>query len=598
MDAYEVPRNLPEKPPKGLLEWARKTQEQELGGEYLIYRMERVEIQPSLSEILETESLKPKKIWAACCSCTACGEEFYTAGSASRILIAEGDDGCTYTVEPGTEQPIADCYATVLECADPDRVECPLCGAEARVIHSKRIKGGRTKRVKIASVESCGGYAAIIYWMVSREITEFGGSYYNIEPQDALVIGKRGGLTRFSRGQHHMYGAYTGGKYWRPMPYGGNDPEEICYQDWESIGNRKCGAVVYPVCGDLAGTTGEKTGVADFVKAGTECSPAAYIRAWKTAKGIENLVKDGWAGLIAEVVEAAWRYSYSIAKELDKVIDRTKSKPHEMLRLTKPEYRAFKKAVKKPGMAEMRAYQAFRKAWPTEDAAVFIEARGFFGAELTNAIGTGERLQKLMSYLRKEGCGRSGLRLLTDSRQMARELYGRELTSEEMWPRGLVTAHERLTAQFTATKNERKAMESLADFVAVKEKYGQLQWSDGELCMILPDSEMDLIREGEVLRHCVGGYGRKHISGSDTIFFVRHARRPERCYYTLDICMTDDHPYRVQLHGYGNERHGEHKQHSHKIPQKVKDFCARWEREILLPWAAERNRQKGKEKTA
>jgi hypothetical protein len=52
----------------------------------------------------------------------------------------------------------------------------------------------------------------------------------------------------------------------------------------------------------------------------------------------------------------------------------------------------------------------------------------------------------------------------------------------------------------------------------------------------------------------------------------------------------------VQLHGYGNERHGINKQYSHRIPQKVLDFCARWEREILMPWW--RDNQKDKEKTA
>ena len=43
-------------------------------------------------------------------------------------------------------------------------------------------------------------------------------------------------------------------------------------------------------------------------------------------------------------------------------------------------------------------------------------------------------------------------------------------------------------------------------------------------------------------------------------------------------------PKRVQLHGYGNERHGRNKEHRHSIPKKVLDFCDRWEREVLMPW--------------
>ena len=70
------------------------------------------------------------------------------------------------------------------------------------------------------------------------------------------------------------------------------------------------------------------------------------------------------------------------------------------------------------------------------------------------------------------------------------------------------------------------------------------------------------------------------------MFFVRHRRRPERSYYTLQIDMNGTIPKELQLHGYGNERHGDHKQYAHKIPRKVREFCDRWEREVLTPWFA------------
>ena len=131
-----------------------------------------------------------------------------------------------------------------------------------------------------------------------------------------------------------------------------------------------------------------------------------------------------------------------------------------------------------------------------------------------------------------------------------------------------------------------------AGFDAVVEKYRDLQWTDGELCIVLPKSYEELYREGETLRHCVGGYSQGHIAGSHTIFFIRHYRRPERCYYTLDINMKEE-PYRNQLHGYGNERHGKNKEHRHTIPKKVLDFCDRWEREVLQPWYRDQqNKQK------
>ena len=76
----------------------------------------------------------------------------------------------------------------------------------------------------------------------------------------------------------------------------------------------------------------------------------------------------------------------------------------------------------------------------------------------------------------------------------------------------------------------------------------------------------------------------------DTIFFIRHYRRPERPYYTLDIDMTG-RPVEKQLHGYGNERHGQYKQYTHSIPKKVRDFCDRWKNEVLIPWYVEQQKK-------
>ena len=53
-----------------------------------------------------------------------------------------------------------------------------------------------------------------------------------------------------------------------------------------------------------------------------------------------------------------------------------------------------------------------------------------------------------------------------------------------------------------------------------------------------------------------------------------------------------DRPKEVQLHGYGNERHGLNKQYSHKIPAKVRAFVDRWKNEILIPWFVSQKKEK------
>lgn len=147
--------------------------------------------------------------------------------------------------------------------------------------------------------------------------------------------------------------------------------------------------------------------------------------------------------------------------------------------------------------------------------------------------------------------------------------------AEELWPRDLRAAHDRIFA----AKKQREDKDSIANFLAVAKKWAALEWSDGEICIRLPRCNGDLVREGHVLHHCVGGYGKQHLTGN-LILFVRHARRPERSWFTLNINVNNDKPQRIQLHGYGNEwAHGDRLH----IPQRVLDFVDRWEAEILLP---------------
>lgn len=142
-----------------------------------------------------------------------------------------------------------------------------------------------------------------------------------------------------------------------------------------------------------------------------------------------------------------------------------------------------------------------------------------------------------------------------------------------------------------------KAAQWQRGFDAVVERYKDIQWNDGHLAVILPRSNSDLIQEGKVLRHCVGGYGESHSKGNQIILFVRHYRRPERSYYTLNMNFGTDVPAEIQLHGYGNERHGDRKQYPHCIPKEVRAFVERWKNKVVAPWWRQQNKT-AKEKTA
>lgn len=600
MDKEYIRRRLPEKAPEALLNWAKKELYSDLGGGYCVFHAERVPVDPSLEEIIEHNSLDPrKKVWAAVCTCTECQEDFITQKEpgANCIYMIQGEDGSYYTVNPG--EPV-DPYMGIERQKPGDKFYCPYCGSEVELIHSKQVRGGRKKQVMVVSVDNVEGYTGIFYWMVWRTIDEDGISDYGADPKDAFVLTENGGIVRFSnQTTNGMFGSLRWLPEWRIMS-SNRDTIRTIYHDWGSCRNRKQGAALWEVYPELGGTTGEKTGLVEYLQA-DGIHPVEYLKYWRRYRGLENLCKCGQARLVADIMRSAYRFSYQVEAAAEQYIELKLKKPHEMLRLSKAEFRHVRREGISLTMAMLRQFRDYCYLARDGSFLSFLSYRKKFGsAGLESAFRLirnypDVEIDKLARYMEKQGLNPGENGLLYDTREMTARFYGgRILTREELWPRRLLEAHDRISQMIADRDNRDKATQLAEGFQRVRDWYGHLEWTDGELSVILPKENADLVREGSVLRHCVGGYGKNHAKGESLIFFIRHYRRPERPYYTLNISMKGM-PKELQLHGYGNERHGPNKEYSHKIPAKVRAFCDRWENEVLFPWYAEQQRKQQEE---
>ena len=73
---------------------------------------------------------------------------------------------------------------------------------------------------------------------------------------------------------------------------------------------------------------------------------------------------------------------------------------------------------------------------------------------------------------------------------------------------------------------------------------------------MVPECSEDIVSEGKTLHHCVGGYAPRHIQGKTTILFLRHKRRPERSFLTIELDDVNERNVKIrQIHGYMNERY-------------------------------------------
>ncbi|WP_373836961.1 PcfJ domain-containing protein [Jeotgalibaca arthritidis] len=115
------------------------------------------------------------------------------------------------------------------------------------------------------------------------------------------------------------------------------------------------------------------------------------------------------------------------------------------------------------------------------------------------------------------------------------------------FPSNLRLSHDRAVKQLNAMKRE-----------AVRKEYQErkkaLEYAEVEIdnfAFFLPQSANELIEEGKVLKHCVGGDGyiSSHAEGSTTIVFVRRKDAIDKPFYTMEF----NHRKIQQLRGFKNQ---------------------------------------------
>ena len=62
-----------------------------------------------------------------------------------------------------------------------------------------------------------------------------------------------------------------------------------------------------------------------------------------------------------------------------------------------------------------------------------------------------------------------------------------------------------------------------------------LLMSTDSLIMLAPKSGEEIIAEGRILQHCVGGYVRRHARGDTIILFIRHKDKPKIPFFTIEV---------------------------------------------------------------
>lgn len=181
--------------------------------------------------------------------------------------------------------------------------------------------------------------------------------------------------------------------------------------------------------------------------------------------------------------------------------------------------------------------------------------------------------ERLIRYLAGNvGCARyggmSGLRealRIWEDYTTAAEATGYPLHRENvLLPKDLGTAHDEaarkhqviLQRQRDQMERQRRKEEqeridaANAAYDARREKLDRKYGFELDGLLIrAPINGAEILDEGRVLKHCVGGYADRHVQGKTTILFMRRAAKPDEPWLTIEMNGNE----LIQIHGYRNE---------------------------------------------
>lgn len=310
-------------------------------------------------------------------------------------------------------------------------------------------------------------------------------------------------------------------------------------------------------------------------------SPMSYLMYYRKHPGIERFVKIGMHDIVKKALS---RYE-------NIEINYKETEPHKMLGLSREMFRAARS-----GQIDLWSLQTIAQHFPLASVSRLVE----YHAIIRNQYGTLDRIcklthttsEQLLKYFirqRKKYGEHICISYYDDYLHICREIGYDLADSVVLFPRDITAAHDRVVsarAAILAEKERQKNIERTKRMQKLQKKRKTLEFCFGDFMAILPNSCEEIVREGAVLSHCVGGYAERHAEGKLTIMFLRRADEPDKPYYTIEISAN---AYKIiQCRGYKNNvvvNGGEPK------PQAIKDFEQAYQEYLNGLWIKSQKKQ-------
>ena len=436
---------------------------------------------------------------------------------------------------------------------------CPMCGAYGEYKCQGKTKGSHSKRMYLFLGQKYKEKGMVLrYIEVSKEWRlglierEKGEEMYNASEELSGIEIARAYFEPDKDCQidYHKRCTYGGGEYW--------DDCNLYGHANITIGEAP---ILLDTYDEMKETMFQYSALREYAGQKRKVNPIRYFERYQQIPQIEMLSKMGLIGVVDKMVNY----------HQDQVIANAGAKrPDEFLGIYKGRVKQLKESKGDMSLlGVMRMEKRLQKNWTADQLEHLAEVDLDQGAmELALKYMS---LQKLLNRVGKyagceygTGCQSATERLkqsaLTYIDYLSmRETLGYDLSNTVyQQPKCLGAAHAKMVAESTKEEVDERIREVKVKFPDIRSKYRSLRkkyfYEDEEYLIRPARSAEEIVTEGRILHHCVGGnnYLKKHNNGDTYILMVRFRSEPEVPYITVEI--EGNEPKIIQWYGNNDKK--------------------------------------------
>lgn len=418
---------------------------------------------------------------------------------------------------------------------------CPMCGACGEYKCKGKVKGKQSRSIHLFLGQRYKENGMVMRyvevektWHLGLICEDNGTEMYNAWEELSGIEIARAYFEPEKKIQidYHKHDGYTGRDYW--------DDCNLCGMQNITIHEAP---IMWETYEEMQGTMFQYSALKEYTENGLRVNPIDYLERYMETPQIEVLVKMGLIGVAEQLV----KYRYGI------VNDQNARRPDEFLGIRKERV---KQLIRKRGDIELLETMQMEKRqnqrW-TDEQIEHLAETGLRGDQVELALKY-MTMQKLLNRIeRYSGCeyGSSCSRAMRQIRHTATTyadyLYMRESLGYDLnntvyqQPQNLAEEHAKMVMQADKEKEDKHLREVAERYPNIRHDYKRLRkkyFYEDDTYIIRPArSAEEIVMEGRMLHHCVGGAGylNKHNTGQTYILMLRFKDTPDIPYITVEI---------------------------------------------------------------